>query len=114
MFLSNFSQLKKSGRVAAHSSAELGAHLVHDERSSNGSPRCRYTWVDGNGDAWTMVNTVHARLVLAELGLDAHPVAPAVAALRCLRFDPGPVGCRGSTVTSERHNPARQSADPAK
>ena len=33
-----------------------------------------------------------ARLVLAEPSLAAHPVAPAVGALRCLRFSSSPVG----------------------
>ena len=95
-FLSHFSPAqKKSGRVAAHSSAELGAHSTSSTLSAHQMAHldAGTTWVDGNGDA----NTVHA-----------------VAALRYLRFEPGPVGCRGSTVTNERHNPARQSANPAK
>ena len=110
-----FPTQKKGARVAAHSSAELGAHLTSSTLSAHQMAHldAGTTWVDGNSDA--VDDGEHgARLALAEPGLDAHQVAPAVAALRCLRFEPGPVGCRGSTVTNERHNPARQSADPAK
>ena len=62
--LSGFSplhQLKKSNRVSAHSSAELGAHSTSSTLSAHQMAHldAGTTWVDGNGDAWTMVNTVH-------------------------------------------------------
>ena len=76
-FFRTFPWSKKSPRVAAQVSAELGAHpssstlSTHQMALLDASATC----VDGNGDAWTLENTAH--LVLAEPGLDAHTVAPA-------------------------------------
>ena len=61
MVFTTFPQLKKSARVSAHSSAEPGAHSTSSTLSAHQMAHhdAGATWVDGNGDAWTMVNTVH-------------------------------------------------------
>ena len=61
-FFELFTSSKKSARVAAHSSAELGAHWTSSTMSAHQMAHldAGTTWVDGNGDAWTMVNTCTA------------------------------------------------------
>ena len=59
VFFRTFHQPRKSARVAAHSSAELGAHSststlsAHQMAPHESGPVT--TWVDDNGDAWTLV-----------------------------------------------------------
>ena len=68
---------KKSGRAAADSRAELGAHSTSSTLSAYQMAHldAGTTWVDGNGDAWTMVNTVHGShwLNLASMHTQWHP-----------------------------------------
>ena len=76
-FFLTFPQLKKSNRVSAHSSAELGAHSTSSTLSAHQMAHldAGTTWVDGNGDAWTMVNTVHGSywLNLVSMHTQWHP-----------------------------------------
>ena len=76
-FFRTFPQLKKSARVSAHSSTELGAHSTSSTLSAHQMAHldAGTTWVDGNGDAWTMVNTVHGSywLNLGSMHTQWHP-----------------------------------------